>query len=115
MSGQHTPMRMESRGTMVYVGHEGGIDLRRFHSPEEFARRLASCWNACFFLTQDHFDGGWTARGLSKYAKSLEDGIKAARTALATAEQLLSERDKRIADLEQILADLPDTEGGSCD
>ena len=31
----------------------------------------AAC-KACEGLTMDHFDGGWTALGLSKYAKSLE-------------------------------------------
>jgi hypothetical protein len=36
------------------------------------ARRLVACWNACEGLSQDALDGGWTAAGLSSYAKSLE-------------------------------------------
>lgn len=36
------------------------------------ARRIVSCVNACAGLTQDNFDGGWTAIGLSSYTASLE-------------------------------------------
>ncbi|MEF2265384.1 hypothetical protein V3C40_01210 [Janthinobacterium sp. LS2A] len=47
------------------------------------ARRLAACWNACDGLTQDHFDGGWSAKGLSEYAKQVENTLAAARALLA--------------------------------
>ncbi|MBY0238100.1 MAG: hypothetical protein K2X55_02190 [Burkholderiaceae bacterium] len=46
------------------------------------ASRLAASWNACQGLTQDHFDGGWTALGLSKHAKRQEDKRATARALL---------------------------------
>lgn len=36
------------------------------------ARRIVACVNACAGLPDDAFDGGWTAAGLSAYAKTLE-------------------------------------------
>lgn len=42
---------------------------------EADGRRLASCWNACDGLSQDALDGEWTAKGISAYARGLEDRI----------------------------------------
>ena len=39
---------------------------------EEVASRIVACVNACAGLPQDALDGGWTALGMSKYAKSVE-------------------------------------------
>ena len=36
------------------------------------ARRIVACVNACAGLPNDALDGGWTAAGLSEYAKRLE-------------------------------------------
>jgi len=55
------------------------------------ARRLAACWNACEGLTMDHFDGGWTAKGLSSHAKSLEGKLAEERKRSAAAITLLLE------------------------
>ena len=55
-------------------------------SEADYARARA-CVNACAGLTQDHFDGGWTAAGLSAHAKRVEDQ----RDALAAAVRALLE------------------------
>ena len=39
---------------------------------EANARRIVACVNAVAGVTDEQFDGGWTAQGLSKYAVSLE-------------------------------------------
>jgi hypothetical protein len=39
------------------------------------ARRLSALEAAMAGVTQEMLDGGWSARGLSKYARSLEDQI----------------------------------------
>ena len=39
---------------------------------EANARRIVACVNACAGVTDEQFDGGWTAQGISKYAVSLE-------------------------------------------
>jgi len=36
------------------------------------AERIVACINACAGLPQDALDGGWTAAGISQYAKKLE-------------------------------------------
>jgi hypothetical protein len=59
----------------ILVGVSAGLT-------EADAIRLASCWNACEGLTQDHFDGDWTAKGLSQYAKKLEGQVAELRAAL---------------------------------
>lgn len=50
----------------------------------------AAC-GACEGLTQDHFDGGWTAKGLSGYAQKLEQQLADERAELAAARALLRE------------------------
>jgi hypothetical protein len=35
-------------------------------------QRIVACVNACEGLSQFAFDGGWTAKGMSKYANQLE-------------------------------------------
>lgn len=39
---------------------------------EEDRDRIVSCVNACADVTDEQFAGGWTAKGISDYAKSLE-------------------------------------------
>jgi hypothetical protein len=39
---------------------------------EETEQRVSACVNALAGLSQDALDGGWTAAGISQYAKSLE-------------------------------------------
>ena len=41
---------------------------------EEFAEK---CVKACAGLTEDELDGGWTAKGISNYARKLEDDVAA--------------------------------------
>lgn len=52
---------------------------------EANAQRLTTCWNACLGLPQETLAGGWTAAGMSTYAKGLEDKLRAARALLAEA------------------------------
>jgi hypothetical protein len=48
MSAQHTPGRLVADGTVVFFSsNAGGFDIRDCPSPEENARRLVACWNAC--------------------------------------------------------------------
>ena len=47
--------------------------------------RLTVYATACDGITQDHLDGGWTASGLSKYAKGLEAEIARLTDKLAQA------------------------------
>ncbi len=50
---------------------------------EANAQRLTTCWNACLGLPQETLASGWTAAGMSTYAKGLEDKLRAARALLA--------------------------------
>lgn len=87
MSGQHT------QGLLITASIRPGVQaLVAMNDCDQTiatgasipdAQRLAACWNACDGLTQDHFDGGWTARGLSKYAKGLEGKLTVGRGLLA--------------------------------
>ena len=52
---------------------------------EANAQRLITCWNACLGLPQETLAGGWTAAGISTYAKGLEDKLRVARALLAEA------------------------------
>lgn len=52
---------------------------------EANAQRLITCWNACLGLPEETLAGGWTAAGMSTYAKGLEDKLRAARALLAEA------------------------------
>lgn len=52
---------------------------------EANAQRLVACWNALDGLSDDHLAGGWNVRGMSSYAKGLEDKLAAARLLLAEA------------------------------
>lgn len=55
---------------------------------EANAQRLTTCWNACLGLPQETLAGGWTAAGMSTYAKGLEDKLRAARALLLDIQQL---------------------------
>lgn len=93
MSDQHTHGRLHVCSHAALVIRDGNgrwvastnAVFRSHREQEDNASRLVACWNACEGLTQDHFDGDWTALGLSKYAKSLEGKISAARTLLSDA------------------------------
>ena len=52
---------------------------------EANAQRLVACWNALDGLSDDHLAGGWNVRGMSSYAKGLEDKLAVARLLLAEA------------------------------
>lgn len=47
------------------------------------AKRIVACVNACEGISTQEIDGGWTARKLDAYAKSLEQQIDALKTELA--------------------------------
>lgn len=82
----------DDSGNDILVGGNSGYDGAYVES-EANARRLAACWNACEGLSQDHFDGDWTAKGLSKYAKSLEEKSAALEKELAAARALIQQQD----------------------
>lgn len=66
------------RGGPVVHGSAGAIAKlphSKFHNIEANARRIVQCVNACEGLPNDALDGGWTALGMSHYAKSLEDAL----------------------------------------
>lgn len=57
------------------------------------AQRAAACVAACDGLPDHALYGGWTAGGLSKYAKSLEDELGVRRTAQGV-EQVPADKEK---------------------
>lgn len=63
---------------------------------EANAQRLTTCWNACLGLPQETLAGGWTAAGMSTYAKGLEEKLRMAR-GLLLAVKVMSDKDE-IAD-----------------
>ena len=77
----------------------------------------AAC-SACEGLTQDHFDGGWTAKNLSKYAKGLEVELDAARALLhevlnhGVRVELCNNNDRMLEDRIRSYLDACDTLGG---
>lgn len=40
---------------------------------KQHVHRIVDCVNACVDFPQDALDGGWTALGMSQYAKKIED------------------------------------------
>lgn len=59
------------KGISMFILDERGKAISSASESED-ARRLVACWNACDGLPQDALDGGWTASGISQYAKRLE-------------------------------------------
>ncbi|WP_162995701.1 hypothetical protein [Janthinobacterium agaricidamnosum] len=55
---------------------------------EANAHRLVACWNALDGLSDDHLAGGWNARGMSAYAKGLEEKLRVARDLLLAIKKL---------------------------
>lgn len=73
---KHTkePWTLTDGGTFVEViaGEKTVLPaIRKSEAGEDF-RRIVACVNACTGLPNDALDGGWTAAGLSAYAKQLE-------------------------------------------
>lgn len=58
----------ECIATVFDLSAEGGGE----EAAIENCRRIVACVNACAGLPQDALDGGWTALGMSEYAKSVE-------------------------------------------
>ena len=56
---------------------------------EANSRRIVACVNACEGLSQDALDGGWTAKGISDYAKELEAQRDELLLALKAAETVV--------------------------
>jgi hypothetical protein len=59
----------DSNGDMLRVN---GLALSGSYISEANSKRIISCWNACEGIDQETLDGGWTAKGMSDYAKQLE-------------------------------------------
>lgn len=77
MSAPHTPGRLTADEDGLLLTESGHClaavgSWEASQSAAADAQRLAACWNACGGISMDAFDGGWTAKGLSQYAKSLE-------------------------------------------
>lgn len=49
----HTPEPWSADGSVIYLGKEGGFDLRDCPNPEANARRIVACVNACKGLEID--------------------------------------------------------------
>lgn len=79
------------------------------HTPEY----VQACVNACAGLPEGAIAGGWTALGLSRYAKGLEDeikrlkGIGAASEPASTARQMASVDAKALRTVLQALVGPP--------
>lgn len=90
---------LESLSAKEKLGHGDQI---AYCLSEDDARRISACLNACNGLPDEALDGGWTAKGIDGYAKSLEqqiDALKAERAELAGAlnalkDETQSQRDK---------------------
>lgn len=97
---------LESESVKAKLGHGDQI---AYALNEDDARRISACLNACNGLSDDALEGGWTAKGMISYAKSLEqqiDALKAERVGLvselnalvddinAPKDEIQSQRDK---------------------
>lgn len=65
---------LESLSAKEKLGHGDQI---AYCLSEDDARRISACLNACNDLPDEALDGGWTAKGIGCYAKSLERQIEA--------------------------------------
>ena len=65
---------LESLSAKEKLGHGGEI---AYCLSKNDARRISACLNACNDLPDEALDGGWTAKGVGCYAKSLERQIEA--------------------------------------
>ena len=65
---------LESLSAKEKLGHGDQI---AYCLSEDDARRISACLNACNDLSDEALDGGWTAKGIGGYAKSLERQIEA--------------------------------------
>lgn len=78
----------DRRGYYVCDVHDNGTD-KGGDVGEAHAKLIAACVNACEGLPDGALDGGWTAKGLSAYAKCLEDTRDELSAALREAESAL--------------------------
>lgn len=76
---------LESESAKEKLGHGDQI---AYCLSEDDARRISACLNACIDLSDDDLEGGWTAKGMISYAKSLEQQIDALK------DETQSQRDK---------------------
>ena len=65
---------LESLSAKEKLGHGDQI---AYCLSEDDARRISACLNACNDLPDEALDGGWTAKGIDGYARSLERQIEA--------------------------------------
>ena len=65
---------LESESAKEKLGHGDQI---AYCLSEDDARRISACLNACNDLPDEALDGGWTAKGIDGYARSLERQIEA--------------------------------------
>ena len=76
--GDNDGWYLESLSAKEKLGHGGQI---AYCPSENDARRISTCLNACIDLSDDALEGGWTAKGMISYAKSLEQQIDAHQSA----------------------------------
>ena len=65
---------LESLSAKAKLGHGGEI---AYCLSKNDARRISACLNACNDLPNEALGGGWTAKGIGGYARSLERQIEA--------------------------------------
>lgn len=85
---------LESESAKAKLGHGDQI---AYCLSEGDARRISACLNACNGFPDEALDGGWTAKGISRYAKSLERQIEALKASKA---ELLAELQRMVQLLE---------------
>lgn len=62
-----TSQAMNAKSPLAHISNVGGVE-----EAEADAKRIVQCVNALAGLPNDSLDGGWSALGMSQYAKGLE-------------------------------------------
>lgn len=98
---ENTPTIRDSRGIAILRCESGAIITE---NDKANASRIVACVNACAGLPDDALDGGWSAVGLSAYAKRLEADLAA----------VTAQRDELLQAMRQIaFATAPEPDDGS--
>ena len=86
---------LESLSAKEKLGHGDQI---AYCLSEDDARRISAVLNACIDLPDEALAGGWTAKGMIAYAKSLEQKNAELLEALQTLDSLWGENEANAVD-----------------
>lgn len=86
MTAKHTPRPWRARGSVVYLGNEGRLDLHDAPNPVANARLIAAAPDllAALRVLVACEGGKWH---IERYAREREEALEAARAAIAKAER----------------------------